>query len=48
MHCSLMIPTIAFGQNFKIESKGWERHEEFEFRNSHHSALVELCIRSDR
>jgi chemotaxis protein CheX len=48
MHCSLTIPTIAFGQNFKIESKGWERHEEFEFRNSHHSALVELCIRSDR
>lgn len=46
MPCSLSIPTITFGRNFKIESKGWERHEQFGFRNSHHSALIEVFIKA--
>ncbi len=46
MPCSLSIPTITFGRNFKIESKGWERHEQYGFRNSHHSALIEVFIKA--
>ncbi len=46
MPCSLSIPTITFGHNFKIESKGWERHEQYGFRNSHHSALIEVFIKA--
>jgi CheY-specific phosphatase CheX len=44
--CSLSIPSIIFGSNFKIEFKGWERHERLGFRNSHHSALFEVFLKS--
>jgi CheY-specific phosphatase CheX len=44
--CCLSIPSITFGGNFKIEFKGWERHERLGFRNSHHSALFEVYLKS--
>jgi len=44
--CSLSIPSITYGDSFKVESKGWDRHEQFGFRNSHHSALLEVYIKS--
>jgi CheY-specific phosphatase CheX len=44
--CSLSIPSITFGSSFRIESKGWDRHELYGFRNSHHSALMEVYIKS--
>jgi chemotaxis protein CheX len=44
--CSLSIPSITFGDSFRVESKGWDRHEQFGFRNSHHSALLEVYIKS--
>jgi chemotaxis protein CheX len=43
--CSLSIPSITFGSSFRIESKGWDRHEVYGFRNSHHSALMEVYIK---
>ena len=44
--CSLSIPSITFGDGFRVESKGWDRHEQFGFRNSHHSALLEVYMKS--
>ena len=44
--CSLSIPSITFGDSFRVESKGWDRHEQLGFRNSHHSALLEVYIKS--
>jgi len=44
--CNLSIPTITSGVNFSIESKGWERNEEFGFKNSHHSAFVRVYMKS--
>jgi chemotaxis protein CheX len=46
LECSLSIPSITFGNNFRIESKGWDRHELCGFRNSHHSAVLEVYIKS--
>jgi chemotaxis protein CheX len=43
--CSLSIPSITFGDSFRVESKGWDRHEQLGFRNSHHSALLEVYIK---
>jgi len=45
MSCNLSIPSITFGNNFKIESKGWERNESFGFRNDGHTALVEVSMK---
>jgi chemotaxis protein CheX len=44
--CSLSIPSVTYGNGFKIESKGWGRHEQLGFRNSQHSALLEIYIKS--
>jgi chemotaxis protein CheX len=44
--CSLSIPSVTYGNGFKIESKGWVRYEQVGFRNSHHSALLELYVKS--
>jgi len=44
--CSLSIPSITFGDGFRVESKGWDRHELLGFRNSHHSALLEVYVKS--
>jgi chemotaxis protein CheX len=45
MSCSLSIPCITSGNNFKIESKGWDRNERFGFRNHRHTALVEVYMK---
>jgi chemotaxis protein CheX len=44
--CSLSIPSVTFGENFRTESKGWDRHERYGVRNSHHSALMEVYIKA--
>ena len=44
--CSLSIPSITFGDGFRVESKGWDRHELLGFRNSHHSVLLEVYVKS--
>jgi chemotaxis protein CheX len=44
--CSLSIPSVTFGESFRIESKGWDRHERYGVRNCHHSALMEVYIKS--
>jgi chemotaxis protein CheX len=45
--CSLTIPSITFGNRFRVESKGWDRHELLGFRNSHNFALVEIYVKSE-
>lgn len=44
--CSLSIPSITSGSSFRIESKGWDRRETLGFRNSHHSALIEVYVKN--
>jgi chemotaxis protein CheX len=44
--CSLSIPSVTYGNGFKIESKGWCRHEQLGFRNSQSSALLEIYAKS--
>ncbi len=45
--CSLSIPTTISGENFIIESQGWDRHESFTFRSDEHVALVEVYVKSN-
>jgi len=44
--CLLSIPSVTFGESFRTESKGWDRHERYGVRNSHHSALMEVYIKA--
>jgi len=44
--CSLSIPSVTFGENFKTESKGWNRHECYGVRNGLHSALMEVYVKA--
>jgi chemotaxis protein CheX len=44
--CSLSIPSITCGDSFRIETKGWDRHERICLRNSHHAALLEVFVKS--
>lgn len=44
--CSLSIPSVTYGNGFRIESKGWGRYEQIGFRNSQHSALLEIYVKS--
>ncbi len=44
-NCQLTIPTITTGGDFRIEPRGWQRHERFGFRNCDHSALVEIFLK---
>lgn len=44
--CSLSISGIAFECSFRVESKGWDRHELLGFRSSHNSALVEIYVKN--
>jgi chemotaxis protein CheX len=44
--CSLSIPSITFGNSFRVEPKGWDRHESLGFRNSHSSALVDIYVKN--
>jgi CheY-specific phosphatase CheX len=44
--CSLSIPSITYGESFRIQHKGWDRHDQYGFRNSHHSVLLEVYVKS--
>lgn len=43
--CELSIPSITAGNDFRIESKGWQRHERYGFKNHHNSAMVEVFMK---
>ena len=44
--CELSIPSITAGSDFRIESKGWQRHERYGFQNQEDSALVEVFMKN--
>jgi CheY-specific phosphatase CheX len=44
--CSLSIPSITSGTDFKIESMDGERHKCFAFKHEQHTAIVEVVIKS--
>ena len=44
--CELSIPSITTGKEFKIEHKGWDRSEQFGFRNNNNTALVAVYMKS--
>ena len=45
MPCKLSIPSIASGNNFIIESRGWARKERLGLQHQEHTALVEVYIK---
>lgn len=46
LNCSLSIPSVTYGNDFKIESKGWGQHKQLGFRNRQHSGLLEIYVKS--
>jgi CheY-specific phosphatase CheX len=44
--CKLSIPCVTSGSDFKIESRGWIKHESFIFCHQQHNAMVEVFIKS--
>ena len=44
--CEMSIPSITSGEDFAIESRGWDRSELYTFRNQQHTALVEVFLKS--
>lgn len=44
--CALSIPSVTFGENFRTESKGWDRHERYGVRKGNHSALMEVYVKA--
>jgi chemotaxis protein CheX len=44
--CELSIPSITTGKEFKIESRGWERSEQYRFRSHDHTAMVAVYMKS--
>jgi chemotaxis protein CheX len=44
--CQLSIPSVTSGSDFKIESRGWIKHESFTFCHQQHTAMVEVFIKS--
>ncbi len=47
LECELSIPYITSGSDFKMETKGWERHERFLFQNDVNVGLVEVFAKLD-
>jgi chemotaxis protein CheX len=43
---SLSIPSISYGESFRIQPEGWDGHDQYGFRNSHHSVLLEVYVKS--
>ena len=43
--CVLSIPTITVGNDFKVESKGWQKKERFGFMHREHTGLVEVHLK---
>lgn len=48
MDCELSIPSITNGDDFIISSLNCEKHERLVFYHQRHTALVEICLRSDK
>ena len=46
LSCELSIPSITCGKGFTIESRGWDRSEQFSFRSDNHTALVAVYMKS--
>lgn len=44
--CVLSIPNVTSGSDFKIESKGWMRHDKVAFQQLDHLSMVEVFIKS--
>lgn len=44
--CVLSIPNVTSGSDFKIESKGWMRHEKIAIQHQDYLSLVEVFIKS--
>lgn len=44
--CMLSIPSVTSGSDFKIESKGWARHEKIAFDQNSQTSLVEVFVKS--
>lgn len=44
--CELSIPSITSGKEFKIESKGWDRSEQYGFCSGDHRAQVAVYMKS--
>jgi chemotaxis protein CheX len=44
--CDLSIPSITTGKAFTIESRGWERSEQFGFQSQNHTALVAVYMKA--
>jgi len=44
--CELSIPSITCGKEFTIESRGWDRNEQFGFRSDGQTALVAVYMKS--
>ena len=45
LKCELSIPTTTSGADFKIDVKGWAKHEIFVFGYQQHTALVEVYLK---
>jgi chemotaxis protein CheX len=43
--CVLSIPNVTSGKDFKIESKGWMRHEKIAFQHQEELYMVEVFIK---
>jgi len=44
--CKLSIPTITSGREFRVEPKGWARHESFGFNYKTQTGLVDVYLKS--
>jgi len=47
LDCSLSIPSITTGSDFKTEIKGWERHESLVFQHQEQFALVNVYVKTN-
>ena len=43
--CVLSIPNVTSGSDFKIESKGWMRHEKIAFQHQDQLSMIEVFIK---
>ena len=47
LECELSIPSITTGSDFRMEIKGWERHESLIFRHQEQFALVDVYVKTN-
>ena len=47
LNCNLSIPSITTGSDFRMEIKGWERHESLIFRHQEQFALVDIYVKTN-